>query len=312
MVNSKPKISAIIPNYNHAAYLKQRIDSVLNQTYRDFEVIILDDCSTDNSKDIIEQYRTHEKVSLIIYNEVNSGNPFKQWDKGIGLAKGEYIWLAESDDWCEITLLETIMAGIENKENCVLGYCQGYCVMENNAIKFQSSHTSLAEYVDGKNFIKDFILPRNPIFNAGMAVWKKKIYESVSREYLNFKLIGDYFFWIEVAKCGSVFISGKLLNYFRTHEANVSINSFNSGVTYFERLPLLKHLLQTSVIDKKGYNKSLRQQYFYFRFAEKGMQKENSIKIEKTFSDYSDYWFELKFYFLLKRIQFSLKKLLRV
>src|SRR5690348_1753899 len=104
-----PKVSVIIPNYNHAQYLNQRIDSVLKQTYSDFEVIILDDYSIDNSRDIIEQYRTNKKVSAIIYNEINSGNPFQQWDKGIQLAQGEYIWFAESDDWCELNLLETVM-----------------------------------------------------------------------------------------------------------------------------------------------------------------------------------------------------------
>ena len=58
-----PTVSVIIPNYNHAPYLKERIDSVLNQTYQDFEVIILDDCSPDNSVEVIEQYRSNPHVS---------------------------------------------------------------------------------------------------------------------------------------------------------------------------------------------------------------------------------------------------------
>ena len=94
-----PKVSVIIPNYNHAPYLVQRIETVLKQSYPDFEVIILDDCSTDGSHDIIERYRGHSKVSRIVYNKVNSGSPFRQWEKGIGICKGEYVWIAESDDW---------------------------------------------------------------------------------------------------------------------------------------------------------------------------------------------------------------------
>jgi glycosyltransferase involved in cell wall biosynthesis len=79
-----PKIlvSVIIPNYNHSLYLKQRIDSVLNQTFQDFELIILDDCSSDSSKEIIEQYRQNPKVSQIIFNQINSGSVFKQWAEG--------------------------------------------------------------------------------------------------------------------------------------------------------------------------------------------------------------------------------------
>ena len=95
------KVSVIIPNYRHALYLKERIDSVLEQTYRDFEVIILDDCSPDDSREIIETYRTREKIAHIVYNERNSGSTFMQWQKGFDLAQGEYIWIAESDDFAD-------------------------------------------------------------------------------------------------------------------------------------------------------------------------------------------------------------------
>ena len=76
-------VSIIVPNYNHAPYLEQRFDSIYNQTYQDFEVIILDDCSTDASKSIIEKYRNHPKTKHIVYNSSNSSSPFKQWNKGI-------------------------------------------------------------------------------------------------------------------------------------------------------------------------------------------------------------------------------------
>src|SRR6478735_6868594 len=101
-----PTVSVIVPNYNHAAYLPARINSILQQTYTDFELILLDDCSADNSREILENFRHHPKVSHIVYNEVNSGTTFKQWNKGIGLSKGKYIWIAESDDNCEAGLLE--------------------------------------------------------------------------------------------------------------------------------------------------------------------------------------------------------------
>ena len=107
------KVSVIIPNYCHARFLNRRIDSVLNQTYDDFEVIILDDCSTDNSRDIIETYRHHPRVSHIVYNEKNSGSTFVQWDKGFELAQGQYIWIAESDDEAAPTFLEECVTQLE-------------------------------------------------------------------------------------------------------------------------------------------------------------------------------------------------------
>jgi Glycosyltransferases involved in cell wall biogenesis len=102
-------VTVIIPNFNHAAFLKQRIESVLNQTFQDFEMIVIDDCSADESREVIEAYRNHPKVSQVVYNEQNSGSAFKQWVKGVALAKGDWIWIAESDDWAEHDFLERMM-----------------------------------------------------------------------------------------------------------------------------------------------------------------------------------------------------------
>ncbi|TAE04306.1 MAG: glycosyltransferase family 2 protein, partial [Bacteroidetes bacterium] len=88
-----PLISVIVPNYNHAPYLLERIESILSQSFQDFELILLDDFSTDQSKEVLKKYQNHEKVSHLLLNEKNSGSTFKQWNKGISLAKGKYIWL---------------------------------------------------------------------------------------------------------------------------------------------------------------------------------------------------------------------------
>ena len=115
-----PFVSVIIPNYCHAKYLDQRIQSVLNQTYQNFEVIILDDCSPDGgaSKAVIEKYRNNSHVSHIVYNENNSGSPFKQWKKGADMAQGELLWIAESDDYADepSIFVEDIIRLQHNKE----------------------------------------------------------------------------------------------------------------------------------------------------------------------------------------------------
>lgn len=100
------KFSVIIPNYNHAKFLKERIDSVLNQTFQDFELILLDDYSKDNSREILGSYESDSHVTHILFNEINSGSTFRQWLKGFELSKGEYIWIAESDDFADLHFLE--------------------------------------------------------------------------------------------------------------------------------------------------------------------------------------------------------------
>ena len=119
-----PKVSVIVPNYNHAPYLKRRLDSILGQSYQDFELILLDDHSSDGSADILLSYKDDPRVSQVIINEENSGSTFKQWDKGLSLAEGEYIWIAESDDWCEKTLLGTLAGALDADKEISLAFCQ--------------------------------------------------------------------------------------------------------------------------------------------------------------------------------------------
>ena len=99
----RPLVTIIVPNFNHADYLTQRLESIFSQTYDNFEVILLDDQSTDNSLTILSDFaaRYPEKVRTI-FNEVNSGGVFRQWEKGISAAKGDLIWIAESDDWASL------------------------------------------------------------------------------------------------------------------------------------------------------------------------------------------------------------------
>jgi glycosyltransferase involved in cell wall biosynthesis len=104
-----PSVSVIIPNYNHARFLSERIESVLQQSFTDFECIVLDDGSTDNSRGIIEGYAARDARIKFYPSQINSGSPFVQWNKGVQLAKHDLIWIAESDDSCDADLLASLV-----------------------------------------------------------------------------------------------------------------------------------------------------------------------------------------------------------
>ena len=276
-----PKVSVIIPNYNHASYLKQRIDSVLNQTYQDFEVIILDDCSIDNSKEIIELYANHSKISHFVLNQINSGNTFKQWQKGFDLAQGELIWIAESDDWCEPTLLANLIVGFENEE-CVVSYCQSFIINE-NIIVWKSEHNTLGSFINGNTFIKEYMVFGNTICNASMALFKRNALKSISIEYQQFSFCGDWLFWIELAKQGNIYTTGKVLNYFRKHGNDISGKAYSTGLNFSEEIKILYSLQKDLLIDEKEFLKALKNKYLKFKSVEANFSLEKGLEIRKKF-----------------------------
>lgn len=229
-------VSVILPNYNHAPYLRQRIESILNQTYQDFELIILDDCSPDNSKDVIEEYRSNSHISHIVYNETNSGSTFKQWKKGIELAQGEYIWIAESDDYAELTFLEKTMDSI-SKYNSVLCFALT-TIVDKGGNRVMEQPAILPDYsMDINLFTENYLLYSNPICNASMVIFKKDaIAANLWNNIINFKYCGDWLLWGSFCGEGEVMVSEvkEYLNYFRTHSVNVSNKSEDRGLGILE------------------------------------------------------------------------------
>ena len=238
-------ISVIVPNYNHAPYLKKRIDSILTQTYQDFELIILDDCSTDNSRDIIDAYRNHPKVSQIIYNELNSGSTFKQWRKGVSLARGEYIWIAESDDIADYSLLNTLYDNITKEDEVVLSYCQSYKMDASGNLtgtwKEQVQYLSEGDtffsgnfIANGIDFIDRFLLYKNVIPNASAVLFKKDAYNEVGGVNLDVKACADWLLWLKIATVGKIAFSPLLLNYFRYHKKSVIATVTNNDKLFLK------------------------------------------------------------------------------
>ncbi|MDM1073044.1 glycosyltransferase family 2 protein [Empedobacter brevis] len=218
-----PLVSIVVPNYNHAKYLSQRLDSVFNQTYKNFEVILLDDLSRDNSIEILDSYQD-ESITHRIYNKENSGSTFKQWKKGLEVAKGELVWIAESDDWAEVTFLEKMVQAFLENENVVLVYTDLCNVDENGYELGEGLHYNYDAfgkenyYEKGVEYIKNFMLIGNSIVNASGVVFKKELGIKHIDKVLNYRMAGDWLFWnnLLLEENAHVYFRGKeKLNYFR-------------------------------------------------------------------------------------------------
>ncbi len=231
-----PLISIIVPNYNHAAFLEERLESIFNQTFQDFEVILLDDASTDNSLEILSKYAAHPKVSDFIINKENSGSTFKQWDKGVNLAKGDFIWIAETDDFCELNFLEELLPPLQKDKEVVLSYCQSNKVNEDGiVIGNWLEHTNnldadlfLKSFIwDGNEFIERFLIYKNVIPNASAVLFRKD--RAVKLWYLDMdpllKTCGDWLCYLRLLANKKVSYQAKLLNNFRNHSNSVIANA---------------------------------------------------------------------------------------
>lgn len=222
------KVSVIIPNYNHADYLKARIDSVLNQSFQDFEIILLDDASTDNSADIIKHYSVDPRFHIFL-NKINSGSTLRQWNLGIEKAQGDYIWIAESDDLADPEFLERFVTVLDSNGSIVLAYCQSKTIDREGTItgsmkwwtdgldakKWESDYIN-----NGHDERKHYLAIKNTIPNASAVLFRRRAFLEIKTKE-DMKLCGDWLIWSRLMQKGNVFYCAQQMNYFRCHKNNV-------------------------------------------------------------------------------------------
>ncbi|MBE9604957.1 glycosyltransferase [Acetobacteraceae bacterium H6797] len=225
-----PLVTVIVPNYNHRPYLAERLDSLFAQRFEDYEVLLLDDASTDESPAFLATYRDHPKVSGVILNSENSGNTFHQWKKGIAAAKGRYIWLAESDDRTAPTLLPSLVAKLEADPSCVLAYCQSRRIDKDGQVigDWRGWTEPLAPGLydrdfdmDGAGFAERLLLHRNVIPNASAVLFRRDAYLASGEADPSIRYCGDWFVWLKLAMQGRIAFHAQALNDFRQHDKSV-------------------------------------------------------------------------------------------
>jgi Glycosyl transferase family 2 len=228
-----PTVSVIVPNYNHAQYLRKRVESILGQTYQDFELILLDDCSTDESREILTSYANDPRVRTE-FNAQNSGSSFKQWNKGVRLAREKYVWIAESDDYADERFLEKLVARLEREPKSVLCYCRSWRVSGSGEVggfwdgegnNPDEGRWATDFVADGREEFRTYLAQRNTIPNASAVVFRREVYEGVGGADEKLRLCGDWKLWSAMALKGDIAYIAEPLNYFRCHEASVRMQS---------------------------------------------------------------------------------------
>jgi glycosyltransferase involved in cell wall biosynthesis len=248
-----PKVSAIIPNYNHARFLEARLHSVFHQTYQDFEVIYLDDASTDESDAIFQAFAQHPRIRRVLRNAVNSGNPFQQWRKGIAESQGEYLWIAESDDYADPMFLEELVARLDAHPQAALAYCQSWAVTQDNTAlgKFEEQWTQDLDATrwkhdfinDGKDECRQYLLFKNTIPNVSAVLIRRAVFDAVGGVDDAMRFCGDWLLWVKMLLCSDIVFVAKPLNYFRVPHAQSMRRLSQKGAVYVEEYFRVTHYI---------------------------------------------------------------------
>ena len=257
-----PKVTAIVPNYNHERFLDQRIRSVLDQTHPDVEVLLLDDASKDGSLKVFEKYASHPRVKAIIANEKNTGIPFKQWNKGVAAASGEYLWFAESDDYCDPTLVERLVNVLESQPRVGVAYSQSLGVDENNQTLYSLEEWTRdlhptrwsADFVNaGPDECARFVVRKCTIPNASAVVIRKSQYLAIGGADEDFRLSGDWMLWAKLMLVSDVAFIAQPLNYFRMHSNTVRKASARGAIALTEAVRILAYIRDHTTIAPDVY-----------------------------------------------------------
>lgn len=245
----KPRVSVVIPNYNYGRFLRKRLRTVLDQTYGQFEIIYLDDCSTDDSNEIIAEFVDDPRIRCV-YNEINSGSPFIQINKGVRLADGEFIWVAEADDYANSRFLATLLPILIDNPKVGLAYCQSMAVdADETALFSMQKHT---DYLDEERWTRDFIahgqsecrdylLYSNTIPNFSAVLFRRSVFESAGFAEESMRLCGDWLTWVKMLMISDVAFVAEPLNFYRWHSGTVRRTvSYVSNVK--ERYQMLDYL----------------------------------------------------------------------
>ncbi|WP_372518435.1 glycosyltransferase family 2 protein [Candidatus Ruminimicrobiellum ovillum] len=283
MKQNNPKVSIIIPVYNVEQYLRQCLDSVCNQTFKDIEIIIVNDCSPDNSLEIIKEYQRKDERIVLVDLKQNVGLGFAR-NEGMKVAKGKYITFVDSDDWIANNYVEVLYNEIEsNSLDVVCAAAYIYNNIQKKIIdhKFVSADKLNRQKIKNKDCL---LIPKRNCFI--IPVWLKIYKKSFLLDnniFFELKESEDnlFFFYVLLKTENIKFIDDKIY-YYRINREYSLMQAINKKFNYFKLFEKLKERL----IFENRYNECKRIYYQYISILTASKLEVLNLKLS-----------ELKFYF---------------
>lgn len=289
----KPALSVIVPYYNHELYLNERIDSIIEQSNQDWEILALDDCSTDNSRAVVDEYVNEYRLKSHL-NEKNSGSPFIQWQKGIELARGNFIWIAEGDDTADTTFISRLFTEFNDPMVNIVSarteIINEHGEVQNNALKPYLDQAYPNKFAsnykrDGFKEVNEQLGAMCTLVNAsGLLVRKSSVNHAVLQDARKFKIAGDWLIYLDCLKHGKVSHNVDTANYFRRHSAS-QVHKVEGTEAYFlERKYILDFVVNNFTITPKTLKRAksvIESEWARFKFKHPGKVLADIIEINE-------------------------------
>ena len=270
------KISVVIPNYNYEKFLLPRIYSILAQNVKLYEVIILDDCSKDDSRQLIDEIesRLSKYIKMKkIYNDENSGCAFKQWKKGFKIAEGDYVWIAEADDCCDKILIKELIKPIHKNKNIYISYADTAFIDAWDKIILKTIKPEIdlrktkhwdSNFVDnGLEEIEKYTFLNCIIANVSSCIIKRDNYDDIFEKIIEYKQAGDWLFYLEVMKKGKIAYCNKPLNYYRLHGNNVT--SVTKKQKHFDEIVRIHNEVRKMIKMTSWHEEEINKRYEFLK-----------------------------------------------
>jgi O-antigen biosynthesis protein len=235
------RVSVVVPNYNYARYLAERLATITAQTYPIYELLVLDDASTDNSVQVASNELAGCSIDYrLVANQTNSGSVFRQWRRGVDLAGGDLVWIAEADDLADPDFLELTVPAF-NSPSVVLSYCQSRQMATDGTTLCEHYLDYTADisrekwckaYVEnGVHEIREAMSVKNTIPNVSAVVFRRAVLaqalDESAEQLATLRVAGDWLVYVAVLARGDVAFTPRTMNSHRRHQGSVTVSNFN-------------------------------------------------------------------------------------
>ncbi|NMJ43407.1 glycosyltransferase [Roseomonas sp. JC162] len=234
-----PSVSVAVPNYNYARYMPERLGSIFAQSLPVNEVIVLDDCSTDDSLEVIRAVAArHRREIRLEPNEQNSGSVFAQWRKAAELAKGEFLWIAEADDLSDPDFLLRATARMREDPAIRFAFTDSRTVHADGQAMwpdYKQYYATLgpgalarSEVFTAEEFVGRFLSVKNLVLNVSAVVWRRDALlaamDACGEALRDFRMAGDWRLYLQAlaAPGARVAYEASPLNVHRRHGGSVT------------------------------------------------------------------------------------------